>query len=67
MGMFKQYRLWSVESAIANIEILKAQRLAKFPDRVTPPEIDLAALVSIKRNGHRLQPCLTKKREFFRS
>lgn len=41
VGMLKQYRLWSVESAIANIEILKAQQLAKFPDMVTPPKANL--------------------------
>jgi hypothetical protein len=42
MGMLKQYRLWSVEAAIANIEILKAQRQAKFPDHVVPAKINLA-------------------------
>jgi hypothetical protein len=41
MGMLKQYRLWSVETAIANVEILKAQRLARFPDVVTPAEVEL--------------------------
>ncbi|MBD2122892.1 hypothetical protein [Trichocoleus sp. FACHB-262] len=41
MGMLKQYRLWSVEAAIANVEILKAQRLARFPDVVTPAEVEL--------------------------
>ncbi|MEP0873192.1 hypothetical protein NDA01_25860 [Trichocoleus desertorum AS-A10] len=41
MGMLKQYRLWSVEAAIANVEILKAQRLARFPDVVIPAEVEL--------------------------
>jgi hypothetical protein len=41
MGMLKQYRLWNVESAIANIEILKAQNSTKFPDVVTPPKLNL--------------------------
>lgn len=36
MGMLKQHRLWSVEAAIANIEILKAQESCKFPDVVIP-------------------------------
>ncbi len=41
MGMLKQYRLWSVEAAIANVEILKAERFARFPDVVTPAEVEL--------------------------
>lgn len=41
MGMLKQHRLWSVEAAIANIEILKAQRQAKFPDHVVPAKMNL--------------------------
>jgi len=44
MGMLKQYRLWSIEAASANIEILKARKQKKFPDLVTRPEIDLNAL-----------------------
>lgn len=44
MGMLKQYRLWNVEAAIANIEILKVQREAKFPDVVTPPKLKLDSL-----------------------
>jgi hypothetical protein len=43
MGMLKQYRLWSVEAAIANIEILKRERARKFPDIVQPPEETLGA------------------------
>lgn len=39
MGMLKQYRLWSVEAAIANTEILQAQYLERFPDTVTAPEV----------------------------
>jgi hypothetical protein len=42
MGMLKQHRLWSVEAAIANLEILKAQRLVKFPDQVVPAKINLS-------------------------
>lgn len=34
MGMVRQYRLWTVEAAIANIEILKSQQQQHFPDRV---------------------------------
>lgn len=41
MGMLKQYRLWNVEAAIANIEILKAQNSTRFPDVVTPPKLKL--------------------------
>lgn len=41
MGMLKQYRLWSVEAAIANLEILTAQRSAQFPDVITPPEYQI--------------------------
>lgn len=40
MGMLKQYRLWNVESAIANTQILKAQQRIKFPDQVIPPEVN---------------------------
>lgn len=43
MGILKQYRLWSVEAAIANIEILKRERARKFPDIVQPPEKILSA------------------------
>ena len=31
MAMVRQYRLWTVETATANLEVLKAQRAAKFP------------------------------------
>ncbi|MEM6837969.1 MAG: hypothetical protein AAF609_14070 [Cyanobacteria bacterium P01_C01_bin.120] len=40
MGMLKQYRLWNVETAIANIKVLKAKQKADFPDQVEPPEVD---------------------------
>ncbi|MBD1913609.1 MULTISPECIES: hypothetical protein [unclassified Leptolyngbya] len=43
MGMLKQHRLWAVEAAIANIEILKAQKALQFPDHVTSPDVDLSA------------------------
>jgi len=38
MGMVKQHRLWNVEAAIANIQILKAQKDSQFPDHVTPAD-----------------------------
>jgi hypothetical protein len=37
MGWMRLHRLWGVEAASANIEILKVQQAAKFPDVVTPP------------------------------
>ncbi len=40
VGMLKQYRLWTVEAASANVEILKAQQSAKFPDIVGPPTLE---------------------------
>lgn len=38
MGMVRQHRLWSVEAAIANVEILKAQKQAQFAELVIPGE-----------------------------
>jgi hypothetical protein len=37
MGWLRLHRLWRVEAASANIEVLKVQLNAKFPDLVTPP------------------------------
>jgi hypothetical protein len=34
MGMVRQRRLWAAEAAIANVEILKAQKQARYPDLV---------------------------------
>jgi len=47
MGMLKQYRLWSVEVAIANLEILKLQKQTQYPDKVIPSP-ELAALSSFQ-------------------
>ena len=44
MGMLKQHRLWSVEAAIANVEILKTQQANKFPEVVASPAIKLEDL-----------------------
>lgn len=52
MGMLKQYRLWNVEAAIANIEILKAQRSAKFADVVTPPKLKFDSLNDYHSSAH---------------
>jgi hypothetical protein len=41
MGMLKQYRLWSVETAIVNIELLYRERARKFPDIVKPTKESL--------------------------
>lgn len=41
MGMLKHYRLWNVEAAITNMEILAMQQKVKFPDVVTPPKLKL--------------------------
>lgn len=38
MGMLKQHRLWSVQAAIANLEILKTQQKTRFPDVVIQPK-----------------------------
>lgn len=52
MGMLKQYRLWNVEAAIANIEILKAQQSVKFPDVVTPPKLKFDSLNDYHSSAH---------------
>lgn len=44
MGMLKHYRLWNVEAAITNMEILAMQQKVKFPDVVTPPKLKLDSL-----------------------
>lgn len=44
MAMVRQYRLWTVEAAIANLEVLKAQRAAKFPAPKNPEFEKLAQL-----------------------
>lgn len=44
MAMVRQYRLWNVEAAIANLEVLKAQRAARFPD---PKRLELEKLAQI--------------------
>jgi len=36
MGWLRLHRLWGVEAAIANVEMLKVQLATKFPDIVTP-------------------------------
>lgn len=36
MGWLRLHRLWGVEAALANVEMLKVQLDAKFPDLVTP-------------------------------
>lgn len=38
MAIVRQHRLWKVEVAIANAEMLKAQQRARFPDQITLPE-----------------------------
>lgn len=40
MAMVRQYRLWNVEAAIANVAILEAQQKHRFPDRITPPDVN---------------------------
>lgn len=63
MGMLKQYRLWNVEAAIANIEILKAQQSVKFPDVVTPPKLKFDSLNDYQEQRTPLKELLTKERE----
>lgn len=52
MGMRGQYRLWNVEAAIANIEILKAEQSVKFPDVVNPPKLKLDSLNDYHSSAH---------------
>lgn len=61
MGMLKQHRLWSVESAIANIEILKAQKSVQFPDHITPPEVDLGSGLASYAEKHTPMKDVLKK------
>jgi hypothetical protein len=61
MGMFKQYRLWSAEAAISNLEILKAKKLAKFPDHVTPAKVDLADFIDFQETRSPLKDLLEKE------
>lgn len=63
MGMLKQYRLWNVEAAIANIEILKAQQSDKFPDVVAPPKLKFDSLNDYQEQRTPLKELLTKERE----
>lgn len=63
MGMLKQYRLWNVEAAIANIEILKAQQSIKFPDVVNPPKLKLDSLNDYQEQRTPLKELLKKERE----
>lgn len=63
MGMLKQYRLWSVEAAIANLEILKEQQLAQFPDLVAPPEVDLNSFDKYREKRTPLKQVLQKEKE----
>lgn len=62
MGMIKQYRLWNVEAAIANIEILKAQQSVKFPDVVTPPKLKLDSLNDYQEQRTPLKELLKKEK-----
>ncbi|MEP0925360.1 hypothetical protein [Leptolyngbya sp. ST-U4] len=64
MGMVKQHRLWSVEVAIANLEILKAQQEAQFPDLVVPPRVKVESDLLEKRIPP--QQVLTKEREILK-
>lgn len=40
MAMIRQQRLWAVDAALTNSDILMAQKQALFPDRVIPPSKD---------------------------
>jgi len=62
MGMLKQYRLWNVEAAIANIEILAVQRAAKFPDVVTSPKLKFDSLNDYQEQRTPLKELLQKQR-----
>jgi len=63
MGMLKQYRLWNVETAIANIEILKAQNSTRFPDVVTPPKLKLDVINDYQAQRTSLKDLLQKERK----
>jgi hypothetical protein len=62
MGMLKQYRLWNVEAAIANMEILAVQQKVKFPDVVTPPKLKLDAFNDYQEQRTPLKELLQKER-----
>jgi len=62
MGMLKQYRLWNVETAIANREILAVQQKVKFPDVVTPPKLKLDAFNDYQEQRTPLKELLQKER-----
>lgn len=38
MGMLKQYRLWTVETAIANAKLLQSQKAIDYPDLTMSPQ-----------------------------
>ena len=63
MGMLKQYRLWTVEAAIANLEILRAQQQIRFPDRVVPPKIKLSELNDFEETRTPQKTILLQERE----
>lgn len=63
MGMLKQYRLWSVEVASANIEILKARKQTKFPDLVMPPQIDLNTLDQYQEKRKPIEEVLAREKK----
>ena len=62
MGMLKQYRLWNVETAITNIEILRAQNSTKFPDVVTPPKLNLDMISDYQAQRTSLKDLLQKEK-----
>jgi hypothetical protein len=61
MGMLKQYRLWNVEAAIANIKVLTAQKRVNFPDRVEPAKVDTEALFADYHETRTPFKCLIDK------
>ena len=63
MGMLKQYRLWNVETAIANIEVLKAKQLAEFPDHVKPPAVELNPFAEYRETRTPLKTLLENEKD----
>lgn len=63
MGWLRLYRLWGVEAAIANIEILRMQRAEKFPDIVTPPQQSLDTFDRDRATSTPLREVLQKEKE----
>lgn len=63
MGMLKQYRLWNVETAISNIEILRAQNSTKCPDVVTPPKLKLEVINDYQAQRTSLKDLLQEEKE----